>query len=106
MKLASLALVLNAALAAAAPTRLPLVLRRSLESHRISMFDWSTVDDAGPTHRHSSRYPEQKFEQRISHFDPSTNGTFNQRWWYNSRFYKPGGPVFIVDGGEMNAEGM
>jgi hypothetical protein len=30
----------------------------------------------------------------IDHFGGSVNGTFQNRWWYNDTFLKPGGPVF------------
>lgn len=40
--------------------------------------------------------------QKRSHFDPSLDGTFCQRWWYDATYYKEGGPVFILDGGETS----
>ena len=38
----------------------------------------------------------------IDHDDPSS-GTFSNRYWINSEFYQPGGPVFVYDTGEVNA---
>ncbi|WWC72992.1 uncharacterized protein I206_106956 [Kwoniella pini CBS 10737] len=44
------------------------------------------------------------FPQKISHFDDSINGTFCQRYWINATYYKEGGPVFLLDGGETSGE--
>lgn len=44
-------------------------------------------------------YPASYFDQPIDHNDTSI-GTFKQRYWVDDRFYKPGGPVFVLDGGE------
>ncbi|KAE8351174.1 serine carboxypeptidase S28-domain-containing protein [Aspergillus coremiiformis] len=38
----------------------------------------------------------------IDHDDPSV-GTYQNRYWVSTDFYKPGGPVFVLDGGEDNA---
>lgn len=42
------------------------------------------------------------FKQKVSHFDDSEKGTFCQRYWVDSQYYKEGGPVFILDGGETS----
>ncbi|GAA5976385.1 hypothetical protein JCM11641_005997 [Rhodosporidiobolus odoratus] len=57
----------------------------------------------------SSRYPEYYFDQLVSH-DPSVppphpNATFQQRYWFDASFYKPGGPVILLDGGETDGQG-
>ncbi|WVW79480.1 hypothetical protein I302_101449 [Kwoniella bestiolae CBS 10118] len=44
------------------------------------------------------------FPQRISHFDDTVNGTFCQRYWINTSFYREGGPVFLLDGGETSGK--
>lgn len=44
------------------------------------------------------------FPQLISHFDDSVNGTFCQRYWVDASSYVPGGPVYLLDGGEISAE--
>jgi len=36
--------------------------------------------------------------------DPSYHGTFFNRYWVNMDAYKPGGPVFLYDTGEADAE--
>ena len=40
------------------------------------------------------------FTQPLDHFDESNPFTFEQHYWVNSRFYKPGGPVILLEGGE------
>lgn len=40
------------------------------------------------------------FEQKLSHFDSSVNGTFCQRYWIAAPNYKPGGPIYVADAGE------
>ncbi|KAG8954371.1 hypothetical protein FRC04_011697 [Tulasnella sp. 424] len=47
------------------------------------------------------KYPASYFEQPIDHNDTAI-GTFKQRYWVDDRFYEPGGPVFVVDGGETS----
>ena len=36
----------------------------------------------------------------MDHSDPGLAFTFQQRYWVNPQFYKPGGPVIIFDAGE------
>jgi hypothetical protein len=48
----------------------------------------------------------ETFTQPLDHFYNSTNATFPQRFWVNSRHYepRPGAPVIVIDGGETNGE--
>ncbi|EPQ56217.1 peptidase S28 [Gloeophyllum trabeum ATCC 11539] len=39
----------------------------------------------------------------IDHFG-NTSGTYPNRYWVNATYYEPGGPVFLFDSGEQNAE--
>lgn len=48
------------------------------------------------------KYPALYFEQPLDHFDSAEKSTFQQRYWVDARFYKPGGPVFVLDGGETS----
>ncbi|CAB3402787.1 unnamed protein product [Caenorhabditis bovis] len=41
-----------------------------------------------------------EFTQILDHFDTSNTKTFKQRYWHNNRWYKEGGPVFLMLGGE------
>jgi hypothetical protein len=46
------------------------------------------------------------FDQLIDHSNPSL-GTFKQRYWYGTEFWKgPGSPIFLVDPGEQAADGF
>jgi hypothetical protein len=46
----------------------------------------------------------------ISHFPdspryaPHVEGTFPLRYWVDDRYYKPGGPVFVLEAGEADGE--
>lgn len=44
----------------------------------------------------------QYFDQPIDHFN-GNGSTFKQRWWYNDQYYKPGGPIYLLDPGEASA---
>ncbi|KAF8514159.1 serine carboxypeptidase S28-domain-containing protein [Gautieria morchelliformis] len=43
---------------------------------------------------------EGTFTQPLDHFDNQNPFTFQQHFWVNSNFYKPGGPVILLEGGE------
>ena len=55
-----------------------------------------------------ANYTTNYFTQLIDHFQespryaPNTNETFQQRYWYDDTYYKPGGPVFLYIGGEVS----
>ncbi|KAF7356875.1 Peptidase S28 [Mycena venus] len=40
----------------------------------------------------------------LDHFNASNRQTFPNRYWVNATYYEPGGPVFLFDSGEQNAE--
>ena len=48
----------------------------------------------------------QWFQQPLDHFDPKSEHVFHQRYWVNTRHYKPrkGAPVIVLDGGETSGE--
>jgi len=48
-------------------------------------------------------FADQWFEQILDHFNPLDGRTWNQRYWENWENYKPGGPAFIMIGGEAEA---
>ncbi|KAE8149662.1 serine carboxypeptidase S28-domain-containing protein [Aspergillus avenaceus] len=55
-----------------------------------------------------SRSSRSKIQARnislpIDHDDPSV-GTYDNRYWVSTEFYKPGGPVFVFDAGESAAD--
>lgn len=39
---------------------------------------------------------EYWFEQRLDHFNPTNIKTWQQRYFINDTFYKPGGPVLLM----------
>ncbi|KAF4532425.1 hypothetical protein B566_EDAN003878 [Ephemera danica] len=43
------------------------------------------------------------FTQKLDHFDPTNNETWQQRYFINDTLYKEGGPVFLMIGGEGKA---
>ncbi|KAL6163028.1 hypothetical protein ACJQWK_10624 [Exserohilum turcicum] len=55
-------------------------------------------------------YAPHAIDQPIDHFPhsnryvPHTNDTFKQRYFFDSSYYKPGGPVFLYIGGETSGE--
>ncbi|KAJ7617733.1 peptidase S28 [Roridomyces roridus] len=49
----------------------------------------------------TTTFPSFNFTQPLDHFT-DTGFTWNQRYFVNSRHYKPGGPVFVLDGGETS----
>lgn len=90
-----------------------LALQKSLPSLPLGL--WSHLnalglhdhDDAVPAIQ-SSKYPAHILQVPIDHFsynDTSSlvyNQTFGLRFWYDATHYKPGGPVFCLDGGETS----
>jgi hypothetical protein len=50
-------------------------------------------------------FAAQWFTQPLDHFSNSGH-TFRQRFWVNTRHYRPGagGPVYVLDGGETSGE--
>ncbi|KAI0431898.1 peptidase S28 [Xylaria sp. FL1042] len=53
-------------------------------------------------------YPEYNLSTPIDHFhndslyEPHSNGKFNLRYWFDAQYYKPGGPVIVLAGGETD----
>lgn len=56
-------------------------------------------------------YPEHNltvpvdFFKNETRYEPHSNGTFNLRYWFDKTYYKPGGPVFVLLGGETDGAG-
>ncbi|XP_068601635.1 thymus-specific serine protease [Brachionichthys hirsutus] len=46
---------------------------------------------------------DQWFIQRLDHFDGADDREWKQRYFVNDAFHKPGGPVFLMIGGEGSA---
>jgi hypothetical protein len=56
-------------------------------------------------------YPEYNISVPIDFFhnetryEPHSNGTFDLRYWFDDTYYEPGGPVFVLLGGETDGAG-
>jgi len=48
----------------------------------------------------SPSVPAYNFSMPIDHFNSSDSRTYNNRYYVNDTYYKPGGPVFFFDNGE------
>merc|ERR1719228_2258998 len=51
----------------------------------------------------TSAQAEQYFDQVLDHFNAIDGRTWDQRFWENMEHYAPGGPAFIMIGGEAEA---
>jgi Serine carboxypeptidase S28 len=64
-------------------------------------------DDVDP----ETLYPAHNFSVPIDHFhndsryEPHSSDTFNLRYFFDNTYYKPGGPVIILQSGETDATG-
>ncbi|KAK2575849.1 hypothetical protein KPH14_007223 [Odynerus spinipes] len=47
---------------------------------------------------------EQWFTQMLNHFDSTNARTWKQRYFQNTEYYKPDGPIFLLIGGEGAAQ--
>jgi hypothetical protein len=45
------------------------------------------------------------FFHNETRYEPHSNETFNLRYWFDDTYYKPGGPVFVLLGGETDGAG-
>ncbi|KAF1352751.1 hypothetical protein EJ07DRAFT_135933 [Lizonia empirigonia] len=56
-------------------------------------------------------YPERNISVPVDFFhndtryEPHSNGTFDLRYWFDDTYYEPGGPVFVLLGGETDGSG-
>lgn len=46
-------------------------------------------------------FPQYNFSQPLDHSE-HIGFPFNQRYWVSDRYYKPGGPVIVLDSGESS----
>ncbi|KAL2867630.1 putative extracelular serine carboxypeptidase [Aspergillus lucknowensis] len=55
-------------------------------------------------------YKAYNFSVPIDHFhnetryEPHSDGVFDLRYWFDSSYYRPGGPVFVIAAGETSGE--
>jgi Serine carboxypeptidase S28 len=56
-------------------------------------------------------YPAHNFSVPVDHFPndpkyaPHSTDTFQLRYWYDATYYKPGGPVIVLESGETSGVG-
>lgn len=79
------------------------------------LIDHNLIDSAGSLVQKSYTPPAplepenittEYIELPLDHFDLDSSETFYNRYWVSDRAYKPGGPVFLIDGGEQNASDL
>lgn len=51
-------------------------------------------------HQNDSHFDSATIKLPLDHFNATDNRTFSNRFWANTTFYQPGGPVFFYDAGE------
>uniref|UniRef100_A0A3B1JQL6 Serine protease 59, putative n=1 Tax=Astyanax mexicanus TaxID=7994 RepID=A0A3B1JQL6_ASTMX len=89
-KVSQLCPLLRIALVLACVLRVPAEARFS-SSRKLSTASGFSSEPAGE---------EYWFIQRLDHFNGADSRVWKQRYFINDRFYKPGGPVFLMIGGE------
>ena len=68
----------------------------------------SRGEDSHLSRRQANAYAANTIDMPIDHFPnerlyrPHTNSTFKQYYYFDSKYYKPGGPVFLYIGGETD----
>ncbi|KAF2787384.1 peptidase S28 [Melanomma pulvis-pyrius CBS 109.77] len=65
----------------------------------------ASVSSDPPLEVITPEYVELPLDNFARNGDYAYHGTFNNRFWVAESAYKPGGPVFLYDVGEANAEG-
>ncbi|KAE9548098.1 hypothetical protein FO519_008689 [Halicephalobus sp. NKZ332] len=79
----------------------PIINKRHMIRGRLShgLVPKGTVD---PTKQRRSS--ESYITQKIDNFDSSNTATYQQRYWSSDEWYKPGGPQFLMIGGESGED--
>ncbi|KAF3919129.1 hypothetical protein ABW21_db0207391 [Orbilia brochopaga] len=82
------------------PFQLPRLWQHRRDSQKIELErrEGAGLNDSIP-------YIPKWFTQKVDHTDASNNDTFQQRYWIGTTFYKPGGPVIVLEGGETSGAG-
>lgn len=76
----------------------------TLASSALSLPPFSSQVQVQPSGTLTTNYTAYIFVQPRDHFDPTSNATFNQRYWFSARHYQKGGPVIVLDSGEDSGE--
>ncbi|ORY83593.1 serine carboxypeptidase S28-domain-containing protein [Leucosporidium creatinivorum] len=87
-------------------------LRRAEQQQALALATPTFLDDASSQLTFAAPAPAYQahyFDQLISHDPevppPAGKTTFRQRYWFDAGYYKKGGPVFLLDGGETDGAG-
>lgn len=93
-KMAPVSLLCLSSLLAAAAAGKPLkyILRDRIVNHQRSTGLLRHAENGIP--------PDLYYTQTLDHFDVTDSRTWQQRYWVNDTFYKPGGNVFLYVEGE------
>uniref|UniRef100_A0A7I4Y9V9 Peptidase S28 domain containing protein n=1 Tax=Haemonchus contortus TaxID=6289 RepID=A0A7I4Y9V9_HAECO len=46
----------------------------------------------------------ETFQNKVDHFSNTSTAVYTQRYWYNDQWYVPGGPAFLMLGGESEGD--
>ena len=105
LKLAAAALLLTQSITAAIGSNFASTPLIELKRHTASS-PVITRRDTDP----DTLYPAHNISVPIDHFhneslyEPHSDGTFNLRYWFDATYYKDGGPVIVLQGGETSGE--
>nr|XP_020441942.1 putative serine protease K12H4.7 [Monopterus albus] len=69
------------------------------DGHYKSFVKYNQLQD----NKRGAAFEEQWFIQKLDHFSGADTRVWKQRYFINEAFYKPGGPVFLMIGGEGRA---
>lgn len=65
---------------------------------------WNDIDPLLLYKAHTISTPVDHFHNE-SRYEPHTNASFPLRYWFDAQYYKPGGPVIVLQGGESSGAG-
>jgi hypothetical protein len=77
------------------------VLSQRSHEHRRAQIPFSRPDIVNSYPAHTLQVPVDHFPGE-DRYEPHSNATFPLRYWVDDRYYKPGGPVIVLDGGETS----
>ncbi|KAK8007592.1 hypothetical protein PG989_001582 [Apiospora arundinis] len=83
----------------------PVLALRHTSGMQVGPIEISLLQDTNPLGTNGTN-GWGTFDQQVDHSDPS-KGTFAQRFWYGTQFWKgPGSPIILTTPGEQSADGF
>eukprot|EP01104_Vermistella_antarctica_P016867 TRINITY_DN5854_c0_g1_i1.p1 TRINITY_DN5854_c0_g1~~TRINITY_DN5854_c0_g1_i1.p1 ORF type:complete len:509 (-),score=118.05 TRINITY_DN5854_c0_g1_i1:85-1611(-) len=83
-------------------------LPRHIRRNRLANLSANGIGSGGGGGSHvgitSQNYTGLTYTQKVDHFNPTSNVTFEQRYTVNTTFYREGGPIFFFLSGEAPME--